>query len=161
MKRTLTNGSTVDREWIVFSPSRQSIFCFVCLLFGRYSDKTVFNSDGFNDWKNASRAIKSHELSKNHLLSDVTFKERSKRESSIDTTFDNSVENEMSYWRKVLYRIVEVIKFLGARGLAFRGNDQKLGSKHNGNFLGVIELISKFDPFLAEHLSRFGNKGKG
>lgn len=58
-------------------------------------------------------------------------------------------------------RIVEVIKFLAARGLAFRGDDQKLGSKQNGNFLGIIELISKFDPFLAEHLARHGNKGKG
>ena len=27
--------------------------------------------------------------------------------------------------------------------------------------MGVLELLSKFDPFLAEHNSRFGNKGKG
>ena len=38
--------------------------------------------------------------------------------------------------------LVEVIKFLS--------------SPHNGNFLGILELISKFD-----HLSRYGNKNKG
>ena len=27
--------------------------------------------------------------------------------------------------------------------------------------MGVLELLSKFDPFLAEHISRFGNKGRG
>lgn len=58
-------------------------------------------------------------------------------------------------------RLVEVIKFLSERGLAFRGSDQIIGSPHNGNFLGILELISKFDPFLADHLSRYGNKNKG
>ena len=27
--------------------------------------------------------------------------------------------------------------------------------------MGVLELFSKFDPFLAEHISCFGNKGRG
>lgn len=161
LKRTLTNGSTIDREWIIYSPSRQSIFCFNCLLFGRYSDKTFFNSGGFNDWKNVGRSIKTHELPKPHLLNNVTFKQRVKRMSSIDESFENVEESEIAYWREVLYRIVEVIKFLSARGLAFRGKDQQLNSKHNGNYLGIIELMSKFDPFLKQHLENFGNKGKG
>lgn len=61
----------------------------------------------------------------------------------------------------VLKQVVAVIQFLGERGLAFRGDDELLGSAHNGNFLGIIELLAKFDPFLAEHLQRFGGKGKG
>jgi hypothetical protein len=28
-------------------------------------------------------------------------------------------------------------------------------------FLMLLELISKFDPFLASHFEKFGNKGKG
>ena len=56
---------------------------------------------------------------------------------------------------------VEVIKFLSQRGLAFRGEDELFGSPHNGNYMGVLELLSKFDPFLADHISRFGNKGRG
>lgn len=35
------------------------------------------------------------------------------------------------------------------------------GQKKNGNFLGYIELINKFDPLMAEHLARCGNKGRG
>lgn len=159
LKRTLTNGSTIDRDWLLYSPSRKSILCFVCCLFGTPNEP--FNSSGFNDWKHTSRAIHSHELSKNHLLNDITYKQRMKHENSIDESFENTDQNEMIYWRKVLLRIVEVIKFLGSRGLAFRGDNQKLGSKQNGNYLGIIELISKFDPFLEEHLSRHGNKGKG
>ena len=36
-----------------------------------------------------------------------------------------------------------------------------LGSNNNGNFLGIIELLAQFDPFLADHLSRFDSPGRG
>ena len=35
------------------------------------------------------------------------------------------------------------------------------GQKDNGNYLGLLELLSQFVPFLAEHIRRYGNKGKG
>jgi hypothetical protein len=57
--------------------------------------------------------------------------------------------------------VVTVIKFLAARGLAFRGDNKLLGSVHNGNYLGTLEVIAHFDPFLKEHLAKHGNKGKG
>ena len=56
---------------------------------------------------------------------------------------------------------MSVIKFLCVRGLAFRGHDEIVGSSHNGNYLGLIELISEYDPFLAQHLSVHANKGRG
>jgi hypothetical protein len=53
------------------------------------------------------------------------------------------------------------IKFLGARGLSFRGADQICGSVRNGNFLGILDLMSQFDPLMSAHIARYGNKGKG
>ena len=58
-------------------------------------------------------------------------------------------------------RVVEVICLLAEHGLAFRGKDETFGSPYNGNFLGVLELIAKFDPFLHTHINRRGNKGTG
>jgi hypothetical protein len=43
-------------------------------------------------------------------------------------------------------------------GLPFRGDKE---TPHNGNFLGLLELIAKFDPFLAHLIKEFGNKGSG
>lgn len=57
------------------------------------------------------------------------------------------VELERKYWRDVLQRAVEVIKFLAERGLPFRGDDEVFRSANNDNYMGVIELIAKFDPF--------------
>ena len=54
-----------------------------------------------------------------------------------------------------------VVKFLSTRGLPFRGANQKLGSSKNGNYLGAIELISEYDPFLKTLFKMYGNKGSG
>ena len=71
------------------------------------------------------------------------------------------INGEKQYWREVLRRVVSVIKFLGERGLAFRGNDEMPGSPLNGNYLGILELLSQFDPFLGAHISKFGQMGRG
>ncbi|GFR08181.1 zinc finger MYM-type protein 1 [Trichonephila clavata] len=57
--------------------------------------------------------------------------------------------------------MVSVIKFLASRGLAFRGDNEILGSQHNGNYLGILELIAEYDAFLNSHLAKYGNEGKG
>ena len=54
-----------------------------------------------------------------------------------------------------------MIKFLSSRGLAFRGSSELVGSPQNGNFLGMLELLAEYDTFLAEHIQKRVNKGKG
>lgn len=67
----------------------------------------------------------------------------------------------MNYWKAVLHRVVEVIKFLGTKGLSFRGDNEQFNKINNGNFLGTLELLAKFDPFIAQHIEKYGNRGKG
>ena len=62
---------------------------------------------------------------------------------------------------QVLRRIVSVVKFICVRGLAFRGKNELIGSSNNGNYLGILELLSEYDTFLAEHISKHANKGRG
>ena len=47
------------------------------------------------------------------------------------------------------------------KNLAFRGSNESFGKESNGNFIGLLELISKFDPFLSEHVEYYGNVGSG
>ena len=49
-----------------------------------------------------------------------------------------------------MMRVVAVVKFLSERSIPFRGHDEKWESPHNGNFMGIMELIAEFDPFLRE-----------
>ena len=57
------------------------------------------------------------------------------------------IKAEQQYWRHVLERVIAVICTLAERGLAFRGEDETFGSPNNGNYLGLLELLAKFDHF--------------
>uniref|UniRef100_A0A1B6CW98 DUF4371 domain-containing protein n=1 Tax=Clastoptera arizonana TaxID=38151 RepID=A0A1B6CW98_9HEMI len=86
---------------------------------------------------------------------------RQKHKEQINTLLSTEYEQEVTYWRSVLQRIVSVVKFLSVKGLPFQGDNERLGSTSNGLFLGCLELISEFDPFLSQHLVQYGNKGLG
>ena len=49
-------------------------------------------------------------------------------------------------------RLVAIVQFLAERNLAFRGSIEIIGEPSNGNFLGLVELLAKFDPVMGEHL---------
>ena len=51
-------------------------------------------------------------------------------------------------------RLVAIVQFLAERNLAFRGSIERIGEPSNGNFLGLVELLAKFDPVMGEHLRR-------
>lgn len=163
LKRTLPNGETVFRNWVIYSPSRNAIFCFTCRLFGSSSSSSNTFLVGFTDFHNAHRSFQQHEKSQPHILSELAYRIRAKELKciTVDASFVNQTEDEMKYWRDILKRIVAVIKFLGSRGLAFRGANQVCGSIHNGNFLGILDLLSEFDPLISSHIARHGNKGRG
>ena len=61
----------------------------------------------------------------------------------------------------MIERAVSVIAFLCERGLPLRGKEEVIGSPSNGNYLGVIEVLAKYDSFLAQHITMFVNKGSG
>ena len=130
----------IPRTLLCYSPSTGQVFCFHCKLFSR---ECIPFTRGYNDWKNASRRFKEHERSDVHV-------------SSITKLIDFGREKnaECSYWRAVLKRVVEVIKFLAERGLPLRSQDEIVGSKSIGNYIRVLELILKFEPFLAAHMQK-------
>lgn len=51
-------------------------------------------------------------------------------------------------------RLVEITLYLAENNIAFRGTSAKLFTKNNGNFLGLVQLLGKFDVVLMEHLRR-------
>lgn len=79
----------------------------------------------------------------------------------IDQQIIHQMESGEKYWKNVLYRVIAVVKSLSSRGLSLRGSNDYFGSTHSGNFIMCLELIAEFDPFLAKHIKRYANKGKG
>ena len=58
------------------------------------------------------------------------------------------------YLSDILEKLSEIVKFLGTQNLSFRGSSDTLCQKVNENFLKLIELFAKFDPFMKSHIQR-------
>jgi hypothetical protein len=56
------------------------------------------------------------------------------------------------HWHGVLERLLNITLYLSGRGLAFRGSLDHLFTAQNGNFLGLVELLGKYDNVIKEHL---------
>uniref|UniRef100_A0A7N0TMK1 Zinc finger MYM-type protein 1-like n=1 Tax=Kalanchoe fedtschenkoi TaxID=63787 RepID=A0A7N0TMK1_KALFE len=66
-------------------------------------------------------------------------------------------KKEKDHWKNVLLRIISIVKFLAKHSLAFRGTKERLHENNNGNFLGLIEMLAEFDPFIQEYVRRITN----
>jgi len=77
---------------------------------------------------------------------------------TIDAAHQRVLNNETRHWQNVLERLMAIIEFLGKQCLPFRGTNDDLYEKNNGNFLGLVQLLAKFDSVLSEHVSRIQNK---
>jgi hypothetical protein len=83
---------------------------------------------------------------------------RLEKDEIIDKTAQRQFEKEKDHWRKVLFKIVCIVKFLAKHNLAFRGSSSKLYDDSNVNFLGLVEMLAEFDPIIQEHVHRITNE---
>lgn len=149
------------REWLCYSETKGNLYCFICKLEASSNTELHVFCEGFNDWKNAQLLIERHELSSRHKAAVLYLINLRKDGEKIDAALTKQLEDEKKYWGSLLERIINVIKFLCERGLAFRGTDETVGSPSNGNYLGLLELLATVDPFLCRHIQMHANRGKG
>jgi hypothetical protein len=158
--RVLSNGETCDREWLVYSKELDKVFCFCCKLLRKGHLKSQLANEGFNDWSHVNIRLKDHETSADHITNMATWYDlrlRFDKNQTIDKVAQRELEKEKEHWRKVLFRIIMIVKFLAKHNLAFRGNNCKLYQDSNGNFLGLVEMLAEFDLVIQEHVQRITN----
>ncbi|XP_022165596.1 zinc finger MYM-type protein 1-like [Myzus persicae] len=159
--RTMSNGERVDREWLIYSNKKDCVYCFCCKLFLKKNCTSGLSLNGINDWKNISYSLKIHEQSINHCqsLKDwFELKTRLLSSQTIDREHLAMLEKEKNHWRNVLKRIICTVQFLSKHNDAFRGSSDKVCTKNNGKFLGLIEMMASFDDVMAEHIRRINNQ---
>ena len=139
----------------MYSKSADSVYCFPCLLFGDGKCRSSLSSEsGFRyKWSTLSKAKGSRHhkecMLKRHVL---------RSDETVDRLTITQIRDKQKYWRSVLWRLISIIQFFAKRNLSLRGTSEKRGDARNGNYLGEVELISKFDPILAEHVQRAKSK---
>lgn len=159
-KTKLPNGEEIAREWLVYSISKNAIFCFFCKLFSN-DNVSLTGTEGYSDWKNMSTFLRHHEKSPSHIKASLSYRELFQRlqlGKTIDDQNQQKIKSETEHWYQVLKRLLCIVQFLGTQGLAFRGTNDTVFKENNGNFLKLVEHISKFDTVLSEHLRRVTSK---
>lgn len=156
--KTLSNTEKVHKNWLVYSITNDSVYCFCCVIFNRGNVISSFSSDnGFRDWQHLSRSLQAHEKSKTHFKSFkswVDLNKNLKHEKTVDAANENLLKLEKKRWKSVITRIILAIQYLAGQNLAFRGSSSRLFTEGNGNFLKFVEAIPQFDDVMAEHLNR-------
>ena len=159
----LQNGETTPRDWLVWSKFKQSLYCFPCRLFSKLpqasrSKLASAHGHSVNDrWKKLHDKIPEHERSNSHKQCYMQWRQLQKsltEGSTIEALMLENIKSNMDKWKKILHRILDVTLFLGERGLAFRKKSQLVGDPKNGNFLGVLELIGRYDPVIGNPLAK-------
>ena len=131
-----SNGEVIRRSWVCLSPAYGRVYCFFCKLMD--APRSQFTCDGFYDWKHSFHRLVAHEQSKDHIQAVLSVASRAKGAKGIDSRLTLQMDKVEQYWYNVLKRLVSVLKFACERGLALRGNDETIGSPHNGNYLGLL-----------------------
>ena len=158
-QRKLSNGDILPRSWLVYSISGNCVFCFCCKLFKNDRHQQL-SSDGYSNWQNLTNTLTTHEVSTSHINCFVQWmylKKRLNQFTTIDRIHEKMYDAEKRDWRAVIERIIEMIKYLAGQCLALRGSSDVINEKNNGNFLKLVELFSKFDAVLMNHVGRITN----
>lgn len=154
-------GQKIERFWLCYSPVLNGVYCEPCWLFANRLDKNfnkAWSTGKINDWGNLSSKIKDHEWSKCHTNACKAYGIR-KSNRDIKVLFYEKEEKML----EVIKRILDVIITMSTCNLAFRGHRSesiKSISSESGNFLNIIDLLSRYDPILKSHLENEGSRIK-
>ncbi|XP_066436824.1 zinc finger MYM-type protein 1-like [Eleutherodactylus coqui] len=161
--KDIRTSKAFPREWLIWSESKESLHCLACTLFASGTkwpqNISILVKEGFSPksktWKRLSEMLPSHESSSVHKNSYLSWKslELFLKGHNIDKDLQLQIQCEATKWKAVLQRILDVTLFLSSRGLAFQGDTTRIGDVHNGNFLGVLELLANYDEIMREYLA--------
>jgi hypothetical protein len=161
-EKVLPNGEKFNRQWLLYSFTRDALFCFCCILFS--SKKQSYFADvskGFNDWKKLNPRVSEHENCIDHqkCYSDWKTLEKNLNEGkTLDDELQRAINGEVKKWRAILKVIIDAILFCAKNNLALRGTTDLIGAKQSGIFLNLIEMIGNYQPLVAQHISSVKSK---
>ncbi|XP_057563459.1 zinc finger MYM-type protein 5 [Hippopotamus amphibius kiboko] len=105
--RILPNGEKTTRSWLLYSTSKDSVFCLYCKLFGEGKNQ-LKNENGCKDWQHLSHILSKHEESEMHINNSVKYsklKSDLKKSKTVEAAEHRLQENEGKDGVKLLYSL--------------------------------------------------------
>ncbi|XP_034084713.1 uncharacterized protein LOC117554399 [Gymnodraco acuticeps] len=160
------NGT--DRKWLTYCEENHTLYCGVCLAFAKPSENNPFVS-GMQDWNHISQRVEEYERTIMHRMCAEAYFLRASKSDIASLLHGSQVvahRDQVKKKRQVLERVVDVVKFIGKRGLGYRGKEYEAAytldddNIDHGNFLELIILLGKYDVCLKEHITECTEKSK-
>eukprot|EP00112_Aurelia_sp_Birch-Aquarium-sp1_P017519 Seg4069.6 transcript_id=Seg4069.6/GoldUCD/mRNA.D3Y31 product="Zinc finger MYM-type protein 1" protein_id=Seg4069.6/GoldUCD/D3Y31 len=159
------------REWLVYSLKDEKMYCFCCWLFPCRIDKDFesnWSETGVDNFKKGIEKIRGHENSRLHCISLArwkSFEYRLLRGLTLDAEFQRQIANDREKTLLILDRLFSTTLFLALQGISFRSHrfesqEEMSNTENSGNYLELLQLLAKYDPVLAAHLSSKRSRGK-
>ncbi|GBP94098.1 Zinc finger MYM-type protein 1 [Eumeta japonica] len=167
--RMLSNCERVKRSWLIFSKTKNAVFCACCKIYQKPSSTatSALCSTGFINWKKVSERLSEHEATQMHKECMIKWKTRVQQMKScqgIDQDIERVIHSEKEKWRQILRVVMDAVLYLSTNCLSFRGchetpSDLITQYPHpsQGNFLNLISLLAKHNStlkFQLEHLKK-------
>ncbi|XP_008188288.1 zinc finger MYM-type protein 1-like [Acyrthosiphon pisum] len=140
-------------KWLCGCETTDKLFCFPCVCF---DGDLSWSKTGVVDLIHLLSKISKHENSFKRLQNEANLKILGtvNIRNQIDAGYKLGIKRhneQVSKNRDILEKILNCVKFCGNYELPLRGHDEKVTSKNQGVFRGLIDLCSNLDPNLRDH----------
>ena len=150
-------------EWLEYSTHKDAAFCYPCRLFGSPSACTsrperTFTQVGFRDWKHATGAkgaLSIHHSCLSHKESVVAWKQlkASSKSGSVADQLGTLRAEQIKRNNHYMTSISNVLLLCCKQEIALRGHDERPESSNRGNFLEIMDLLSRHDQIIHDRLA--------
>ncbi|CAN6689609.1 unnamed protein product [Malus baccata var. baccata] len=105
----------------------------------------VFTEKGFTNWRKGPETLRAHEGGVGSLHNKIVQQARDlmTQKQHIETFVIKQTDEARNNYHTLLSASLECTRWLLGQGLPFRGHDESLKSSNRGNYLELMQLLSK------------------
>ncbi|XP_076321993.1 zinc finger MYM-type protein 1-like [Tachypleus tridentatus] len=152
-----------QHSWLEYSVTQDAVFCFACRLFSHtHFSKTEkpFTHESFWNWKKVTTSLKSHDNSAGHTFAMqawAEFKLQKTKGARIQHALDASHAETVEENRHYIRAVIDALLYTACQNEAQRGHREGSQSDNRGNFLELLDMISRYDEIVKNKPSGPGN----
>ena len=150
--------------WLEYLPDKDVSFCLPCFLFSKlfgHPTQRVFIIDRFRNWKRVREekhcAFFNHKgkgPNSFHRIAESSYENLNNQFQHIQNVFKKTTFEQIANNRLQLKALIDVVWVLAFQCVAFRGQDESVGSKNCENFLEILYLTVSYNEQVAEVMAK-------
>lgn len=152
-------------QWLEYSVSCDSVFCFACRHFSPpNAANTVFDSVlGFKNWKKATEregGFAVHLKSDRHnqaMMAWRDYQRAVKTNKTLENVLNEQHTKQVKENREYIKTIGEVLLLTARQNIAQRGHAESGDSNNKGNFKEILDIVANHDAVVKHRLTSIHN----